>query len=70
VRIDTVTIQETGFDALLHPVQASVELSLTVLRERDFDADMTMAKVMATAYQAVRAASATVGIAQGVELML
>lgn len=70
VRIDSFTARETGFDALLQPVQATVDLSLTVLRERDLQADMTLAKVMATAYQAVRTASATVGIAQGVELML
>lgn len=70
VRIDSLTAQETGFDALLQPVQASVELSLTVLREQDLETDMTTARVLAIAYQAVRAASATVGIAQGVELRL
>lgn len=70
VRIDSFTARETGFDALLQPVQATVDLSLTVLRDRDLQADMTLATVMATAYQAVRTASATVGIAQGVELML
>ncbi|SEQ80172.1 hypothetical protein SAMN05444745_11158 [Arthrobacter sp. OV608] len=70
VRIDSFTARETGFDALLQPVQATVDLSLTVLRDRDLQADMTLAKVMATAYQAVRTASAAVGIAQGVELML
>lgn len=70
VRVDSYTARETGFDALLQPVQATVDLSLTVLRESDLRADMTLAHVMASAYQAVRTASATVGIAQGVELML
>jgi len=70
VRIDSFTARETGFDALLQPVQATVDLSLTVLRARDLQADMTLANVLATAYQAVRTAAAVVGIAQGVELML
>jgi hypothetical protein len=70
VRVDGCTIHETGFDALLQPVQATVDLSLTVLRGRDLSEDMKLANVLATAYQAVRTASAAVGIAQGVELML
>ncbi|NJP31896.1 hypothetical protein [Micromonospora thermarum] len=70
VRVDSCTIHETGFDALLQPVQATVDLSLTVLRSRDLSPDLKLANVLATAYQAVRTASATVGIAQGVELML
>ena len=70
VRIDSYTARETGFDALLQPVQATVNLSLTVLRDRDLSPDMTLANVMATAYQTVRTSSAAVGLAQGVELML
>jgi hypothetical protein len=70
VRIDGFTARETAFDALLQPVQATVELSLTVLRDRELQAEMTLANVFAIAYQAARTASATVGIAQGVELML
>ncbi|MEW2382830.1 hypothetical protein AB0873_12195 [Micromonospora sp. NPDC047707] len=70
VRVDSCTIHETGFDAMLQPVQATVDLSLTVLRSRDLSPDLKLANVLATAYQAVRTASATVGIAQGVELML
>jgi len=70
VRIDSFTARETGFDALLRPVQATVDLSLTVLRSADLRADMTLANVLATAYQAVRTASAVVGIAQGVELQV
>jgi hypothetical protein len=70
VRIDTYTAHETGFDALLQPVQATVDLSFTVLRPSDLDPAMTLSTVMATAYQTVRTASAAVGIAQGVELML
>lgn len=70
VRIESYTVHETGFDALLQPVQATVDLSLTVLRESELAADMTLAKVLANAYQAVRSALAIVGVAQGVELML
>jgi hypothetical protein len=70
VRIDSFTAHETGFDALLQPVQATVDLSMTVLRDSDLSPNMTLANVMATAYQTVRTASAVVGIAQGVELML
>ncbi|WP_146603984.1 hypothetical protein [Micromonospora deserti] len=70
VRVDSCTIHETGFDAMLQPVQATVDLSLTVLRSRDLSPDLKLANALATAYQAVRTASATVGIAQGVELML
>jgi hypothetical protein len=70
VRIDSYTARETGFDALLQPVQATVDLSLTVLRDRDLSPDMTLANVMATAYQTVRTAGAVIGIAQGLELML
>ena len=70
VRIATYTAHETGFDALLQPVQASVDLTLTVLRDTDLAADMTLAKTLANAYQAVRSASAVVGVAQAVELMV
>jgi hypothetical protein len=70
VRIDTFTAHETGFDALLQPVQATVDLSFTVLRPSDLDPAWTLSTVLATAYQTVRSASAVVGIAQGVELML
>lgn len=69
VRIDSYTAHETGFDSALQPVQASVDLSVTVLRDRDLNADQILANVMATAYQAVRNGLAVVGIAQGVELM-
>jgi hypothetical protein len=70
VRIDSYTVHETGFDALLQPVQATVDLSLTVLRDTDLASDMTLAKIMANAYQAVRSALAIVGVAQGVEMLL
>lgn len=70
VRIDSFSAHETGFDSMLQPVQATVDLSLTVLRDLDLGADMTLARVMATAYQTVRTAMAVTGIAQGVELML
>jgi hypothetical protein len=69
VRVDTYTVHETGFDAALQPVQATVDLSVQVLRPTDVPSDMTLAKVLANAYQAARSAFAITGVAQGVELM-
>jgi hypothetical protein len=70
VRIDSYTARETAFDAMLQPVQASVDISLTVLRGSDLGQEMKLANVLATAYQTVRTTAATAGLAQGVELML
>lgn len=70
VRIDNFTARETGFNAALLPVQASVDLSLTVLRDTDLTSDLKMANFLANAYQAARSALAITGVAQGVELML
>lgn len=70
VRIDSYTVNETGFNAALLPVQATVDLSLTVLRATDLTSDMKMANFVANAYQATRSAMAITGVAQGVELML
>ncbi len=70
VRIDSFSAHETGFNSLLLPVQASVDLSLTVLRETDLTSDLKMANFLASAYQAARSALAVAGVAQGVELML
>lgn len=69
VRIDSYTVHETGFDALLQPTQATVDLSVTVLRDRDLNADQALAIAMATAYQTVRTGLAVIGLAQGLELM-
>lgn len=70
VRIDSFTARETGFNAALLPVQATVDLSLTVLRTTDLTSDLKMANFLANAYQAARSALAVTGVAQGVELML
>lgn len=70
VRIDSFTAHETGFNAALLPVQATVDLSLTVLRDTDLTSDLKMANFVANAYQAARSALAIAGVAQGVELML
>lgn len=70
VRIDSYTAHETGFNAALLPVQATVDLSLTVLRDTDLASDLKMANFVANAYQAARSALAITGVAQGVELML
>jgi hypothetical protein len=70
VRIDSYTAHETAFNAALLPVQATVDLSLTVLRTTDLTSNMKMANFVANAYQATRSALAVTGVAQGVELML
>ena len=70
VRIDSFTAHETSFNAALLPVQATVDLSLTVLRDTDLTSDLKMANFVANAYQATRSALAIAGVAQGVELML
>ena len=70
VRIDSFTANETGFNAELLPVQATVDLSLTVLRTTDLTSDLKVANFVADAYQGVRSALAVTGVAQGVELML
>lgn len=69
VRIDSYTAHETGFDASLQPVQATVDISVQVLRPTDLAADMALARALALAYQAARGALALTGVAQGVELM-
>lgn len=68
VRIDAYTARETGFDELLNPVQATVEITLTVLRPSDLEQSMILARAMATAYQELRKVAATAGILQGLEL--
>jgi hypothetical protein len=68
VRVDDYSAHETGFDAALQPVQATVDLTLTVLRPEDLSTDLVLATAMASAYQAARTALAVVGMAQGVEL--
>ena len=70
VRVDSFTAHETGFNAALLPVQATVDLSLTVLRDTDLTSDLKMANFVANAYQATRSALAITGVAQGVELLL
>jgi hypothetical protein len=70
VRIDSYTAQETAFNAALFPVQATVDLSVTVLRTTDLTPGMKMANFVANAYQASRSAMAITGVAQCVELML
>jgi hypothetical protein len=70
VRIDTFTAHETGFNAALRPVQATVDLSLTVLRTTDLSSGQKQATFLADAYQAARRKLAVTGVKQGVELML
>jgi hypothetical protein len=70
VRIDSFSAHETGFNASLLAVQASVDITLTVLRPSDLPSDVKMANFLANAYQAARSALAIAGVAQGVELML
>jgi hypothetical protein len=68
VRIDSLTVRETAYDAALQPVQASVEIAVTVIRDIELDGELRLTRVMAAAYQAVRTAQGVVGVAQGLEL--
>jgi hypothetical protein len=70
VRVDSFSAHEKGFNSALFPVQADVDITVTVLRPSDLPSDVKMANFLANAYQAARSALAVVGIAQGVELML
>lgn len=70
VRVDSFSAHEKGFNSAMLPVQADVDIMVTVLRPSDLPSDVKMAKFLANAYQAARSALAAVGVAQGVELML
>jgi hypothetical protein len=69
VRLKTLTIHETAFDELLNPIQATADLSFTVLRVDDLSSDDTVARAAAKYYQVAREAKAFLQLAQIPELI-
>jgi hypothetical protein len=67
VKLSGLTIRETSFDALLHPIHASAELSLTVLHLRDLPAGDVVARAMAEFYAAARDIKAAMVLPQAIE---
>ena len=68
VRLKSLTIHETDFDELLNPIQATADLSFTVLRVDDLSTDDTVARAAAKYYQGAREAKAVLQLAQIAEL--
>jgi len=68
VGLKSLTIHETEFDELLNPIQATADLSFTVLRVDDLSVDDTVARAAAKYYQGAREAKAVLQLAQIPEL--
>lgn len=69
VRLKSLTIHETAFDELLNPIQATVDLSFTVLRVDDLSSGDTIARAAAKYYQGAREVKAVLQLAQIPELL-
>ncbi len=67
VKLDTLTINETAFDALLNPIHATAEVGFTVLRPRDAEGEGEFTKAAATFYQAAREVKALLSLPQTLE---
>ncbi len=67
MKLSGLTIRETSFDDLLHPIHASAELSLTVLHLRDLPDDDVVARAMAEFYAAARDVKAAMVLPQVIE---
>lgn len=67
VRLDSLTINETGFDELLNPIHASAEVSFTVLRPREAENQGAFTSAAAVFYQAAREVKAVLSVPQTVE---
>lgn len=68
VTVTSLTIRETGFDALLNPIHASVDLALTVQRKEELPADEQFARAAADVYQGAREVKAVLQLPQMLEL--
>jgi hypothetical protein len=66
VRVTSLSITETAFDELLHPIHAQVKLSFTVLRSDDAKND-AVAREAARYYETARTVKAMHQLAQSVE---
>lgn len=69
VKLDSLTITETGFDQGLNPIHASAEIGLTVLRPNDVKDEDAFTKAAATYYQAAREVQSVLSIPQLLELI-
>lgn len=67
VKLDSLTITETGFDELLNPIHASAQVGFTVLRPDDVSDEDAFTQAAATYYQAAREVKAVVALGQTVE---
>jgi hypothetical protein len=68
VRVRSLTVRETAFDALLNPVHATVDVGLSVLRRSDLPREEAFARAAADYYQNARAVMAASQAPQAVEL--
>lgn len=68
VRLSALSIAETAFDELLNPIQATADVTFSVLRPDDPDAGDIVTRVAAKLYQATREAKALVSVEQIAEL--
>lgn len=67
VKLSGLTIRETSFDELLHPIHATADLTLTVLHLRDLGQDDVVARAMAEYYAAAREVKAAMVLPQATE---
>jgi hypothetical protein len=69
VKLDSLTITETGFDELLNPIHATAQIGLTIMRPSDVDDEDVFTRAAATYYQAAREVQAVLSIPQTLELL-
>jgi hypothetical protein len=69
VKLDSLTISETGFDELLNPIHATAQVGLTIMRPSDVDDEDIFTQAAATYYQAARELQAVLSIPQTLELL-
>lgn len=68
VKLKSLTIRETEFDAVLNPIHATADVGLTVLRAEDFEDAESLGKFAAGAYRSMRLANAASATPQLLEL--
>ncbi|GAA0712557.1 hypothetical protein Drose_13535 [Dactylosporangium roseum] len=68
VRVKSMVIRETAFDALLNPTHATVDVGLTVLRTADLPKDEKLARLAADYYRGAREVKSVLQLPQMLEL--
>jgi hypothetical protein len=68
VQVKSMVIRETGFDALLNPIHATVDVGLTVLRTADLPKDEKLARLAADYYRGAREVKSVLQLPQMLEL--